>query len=230
MSTIPIEDVSLALAIQDYMPIILSAVGLFFLARLCGRADPRLGDLAFTGMIVITIGGLSKATWKVIAATMTQDVVLLERMLFGLMAPGFIFVALAFLAATGVERARHPARVTSRMAVALLVLAFGFGLSQSGVMGIEMFLLALTVIASTTVYVRAIQVARARDLPAAAALFTFALLAALSLGAIGSLDQTIALQWTEQLVNTAALAAFARAAYLLTVRVGAPAQAAVAER
>lgn len=215
---LPAEDVTLLLAIEDFLPIIFSAIGLFYLARLAGRADPRFGELARTGMIVITAGGLAKAVWKVVASTTGEDVVVLERTLFGLMAPGFVFVALALLAATNVARARRAAVVTSRTAVALLALAIGFGIGQSGVRGLELFLLLVTVIASTAVYVRGIQVARARDVQGAAALFGFTLVAAYVLGGVGAMDQTVALQWTEQLVNTVAQLAFARGAWLLSQR------------
>jgi hypothetical protein len=75
------------------------------------------------------------------------------------------------------------------------------------------FAVALADLALIVLCVRA---CRRRRLTAAAVLFGLNLVGVLVLGRLGAIDdQTAALQWVEQSVNTVAAAAFATAAWLL---------------
>ena len=218
MPQIPVEQVTLTLAIASFGPALLAAIGLFFLARLTNRTERRLGDLASTGMIVTTIGGLARAVWMVVAATRRIDAPVLDGTELGLIAPGLVFVALAFLAATGVERVRRPAHVTSRTAVALLVLAFGFGFGQARLIGLDIILVAVAIVAATAVLGHAVHEAQRRGLPEAVVVLSCALAAMYAIVGLAALQQTTLLQWVIVVVHVGAMAAFARGAWILAQR------------
>lgn len=218
MAQLPVEQVPLTLALAAFGPPVLAAIGLYFIARLTNRAERRLGDLASTGMIVATIAMLARAVWMVVAATRRIDVSVLDGTVLGLVAPGLVFVALAFLAATGVERVRRAARVASRTAVALLVLAFGFGFGQARLIGLDVLLGVVAVAASAAVLGRAIHVAQQRGLAEAIVLLGVSLIAVFVLAGLAIPPQSLVLQWIQIVVHIGAMAAFARAAWILAQR------------
>lgn len=218
MAQLPAEQVPLSLALVAFGPPVLAAFGLFFIARITNRAERRLGDLASTGMIVATIAMLARAVWMVVAATRGIDVSVLDGTVLGLVAPGLVFVALAFLSATGVDPVRRAARVVSRTAVALLVLAFGFGFGQARLIGLDVLLGVVAVGASIAVLARGIHVAQQRGLTEASALLGAALIAVFVLAGLAIPPQTVPLQWIAIVVHIGAMAAFARSAWILAQR------------
>jgi len=216
MMSIPIHNYTLALGLEDLLPVIGSAIGLVLLARLVARLDRSLGTLALSGAVLVTLGGAAKAAWKLIVAVRhVEGAAFLERSLFGLMAPGFAFIAIALLAATGARFARRSAGRLRAGAAAPVIVAITFAAAQTGSRAVELTLLMVTVLASSALLVRAISISLAQGNTLGAGMFSFSLFAAFALGFIGSREQTIGLQWAEQLTNTASQAAFAFAAFLL---------------
>lgn len=216
MMSIPLEQYTLPLALEDLIPVLGSTIGLLFLARWIRTSDATAGAVALWGVLCVTLGGASKASWKLlVAVTHADGAPFLERSLFGFMAPGFVLVAVAMLAVTGVAAGGRALRLFSSPVASAILVAACFTAAQTGIRAAELVLLSITIIASTTVGVQAIRAARAAGRTVAAALFAFNLTVAFALGAIGAREQTITLQWTEQILNSVSQSAFAFAAFTL---------------
>jgi CoA:oxalate CoA-transferase len=50
------EEYTLALALEDFIPVIFSSLGLYFVSRMVAQVDARLGRMVVLGWILITIG------------------------------------------------------------------------------------------------------------------------------------------------------------------------------
>ncbi len=220
---------TLALALEDYLPVIFSSIGLYFISRMVARVDARLGQMAAIGWILITIGGFLKATWKLtMALTSSQtDLVWLDKGMFIWMAAGFTLVAFAawFMSEmrSGKER---PKRIwLGPLAVLLLVLPaiFFTGFPDVTVNTWRFILLGVMTIGNVVLVVLLIQQARRLGLNKVALLFLANIVIVFILSGLARIpDQTIPLQWVEQILNTIAQGAFAYAAYKLTQTAAAP--------
>jgi len=108
-------------AIEDFVPVLLSAAGLWLISRWVGSTDTRLGGWAIVGTALVALGGLSKATHKLLLTTANADVTLLDAALFPLLAAGFAVVA------ASVWSAAHPHRpVLASLLAAPVVWVIGF--------------------------------------------------------------------------------------------------------
>ena len=65
---------SLALALEDFVPVVLSAFGLLVVARLARVRSASLGRVALLAASLIVLGGASRASWKVIVASGGPDI------------------------------------------------------------------------------------------------------------------------------------------------------------
>jgi len=88
-----------ALAVEDFVPVVLAAAALVITAQACGRRLPRTFPVALLGAIAVSLGGLGKATWKLLVATGCWEYPILERLLFPCLAFGFTALAWALLSA-----------------------------------------------------------------------------------------------------------------------------------
>ncbi|WP_372727735.1 hypothetical protein [Nocardioides sp.] len=96
MAIDPCTEYGLALALEDFVPVILAGAGALALARTCGLRHPRVAIPAFAGAVLVTAGGLGKALWKtLVAAEPCRNVPLLEQLLFPCLAFGFAALAWA---------------------------------------------------------------------------------------------------------------------------------------
>jgi len=66
---------SLALAIEDFVPVLLTAFGLLLIVRMIRRVDPGAGAWAALGAVVVVAGGLSRASWKLVMTAGGPDLV-----------------------------------------------------------------------------------------------------------------------------------------------------------
>ncbi|MCG5526235.1 hypothetical protein LRB11_15065 [Ectothiorhodospira haloalkaliphila] len=87
------DQFTLPLALFNFLPVLLTAVGLGFLVHLLGHLRSDLRGWAMVGAALVVAGGLSKAIWKLLATLTGQDVVWLSNALFLLIGPGFILLA-----------------------------------------------------------------------------------------------------------------------------------------
>lgn len=213
-------DFPLPLALFNFLPVAVTGVALVLLARLAQDADPSLAPLAWTGAALTLLGGLSKASWKLIAAASGADVAWLGNALFPLMAPGFALLALA---AWGIARRLWGRAVPRGLPVAGLVLvlaAFAVAALRQWVLEIPRgWFLPLLVLASLgNLGLSLVLIACAARLRA----WWAAGLVALNLAMIFALQpiamaspKTLALHWLEQSLTALGTAGFALGIWLL---------------
>ncbi len=216
------ETYNLTLALQDYMPILFSVIGLYFISRMVRTIHAQLGAVAIVGSMLIFIGGFLKATWKLIMAlTESQvNIVWFDKGMFLWMAPGFTLVAFSLWFMRQVQRGKAPQRVWLGLGVTLvsLIVAILFtGFPDPAVNTWRFILLGVMTIGNVGMVILLIQQARDVNQNRLAALFLVHIMIIFVLSGLARLpDQSIPLQWTEQLLNTFAQGIFAYAAWKLS--------------
>lgn len=212
-----LEGYTIVLALQDFMPVMLSAAGLFALAIMIGRAHPVSGRMAVLGATFVTVGGLSKAAWKLIMAASNEqiDITVMDDALFWLMGPGFTLMAYALSYALRVMRGAALKRANVWLVpcgvVGLFVAVAAAFLFVPGSRTWNAVMLGMTTLGSFVLGGLAIRAALKAVRPGIAALFAFNLVCILVLAGMARVpSQTVALQWFEQILNT-----FSNGAFLL---------------
>ncbi|TCJ97127.1 hypothetical protein [Nocardia alba] len=195
-------DYPVSLAIEDFAPVLLTTIGVVLLRRTVPDRGAVLVAAALIGC-----GGAAKATAKLLAATGHGDYPWLRGALFPLLTLGFGLLCLVLTRAAG----PIPRWLLVLVPGLIVTCAAGAVLAGDPIV----FLVSTTVFA-TLAGIRLIDTARRRGDTLAASLFGIQLLVFFILGSLASRpDQTVALQWAEQLSNTVAQAAFAYAAWRL---------------
>ncbi|UGY91946.1 hypothetical protein [Streptomyces gobiensis] len=204
-----------SLALEDFVPVVLTGVAAARLVKPIGRAAPRARTVAATGAALVFAGGLSKAGWKLTVALDGPDIQPLNKALFPLLALGFLLLAHALLSAplTGdTPRARRSPPLWG-FAVTWTAAAIGSLALRS-----TLPLMVLTIAAVTVCGVRLILLASSAGEPRAATATGLWLLGTYALGPLAARpDQSVALQWVEQSCNTLTQAALVYAAWRLSV-------------
>lgn len=219
---------SVPLALEDFLPVIFSALGLYLLASMITKMNDDCKNMAYLGFILVTLGGLSKATWKLIYALSEgqTNIVMMDNALFFFLSTGFIFVAFALIYAqrnlSGKESPSNIWLVPGVLAVITLITAFGisFTMYDPEREGRQMWffiLLGMTTIFNFLTLGLAINQSRQQKQWLAVVLFLVNLSAVIILqGLARAAEQTESLQWIEQITNTIAQVGFAYAVWLLS--------------
>jgi hypothetical protein len=194
-STIDVcEEYKLALAIEDFVPVVLAAAALVFLAQGVGRRVPSVLPVALVGAIVVALGGLGKATWKLLVASGCWEYPILEQLLFPCLAFGFSALAWALLSAKrGTALPGWP------------FAAFPVGAAVGALwMGENWPLLIAAAVGATVLGITAAVMAFGAHKPSVGALFVLYVLGTNILPPLAAQpDQSAELQWAEQLTNSA---------------------------
>ena len=211
---------TISLALVDFIPVIFSAIGVFLIAQMIARLDHASGRVSYLAAGLITLGGLTKAVWKLVIAATGNDIAGLDDLLFVFLGPGFTLLSWALWNAQLIMANKTiPRRVWLRP-LAVIAL-FGIGALSAGVIQPAArywvyILLTLTTFANLAVGILLIRQAKQQNLNLAVGLFIFNLLAVFALSGMARVpEQTIALQWVEELLNALAQGAFAFAAWRL---------------
>jgi len=214
------QDYSLALALFDYLPVVVSALGLYWLARLIGATDTIPAGPPLLAVVLIIGGGLCKASWKLWWVLTGNDLVSLANMLFILMAPGMVLLAMYCHAAQrcwrGDSTIAHPGRITAL--VIALVYGASFTTSQLDPLGRGWFflLLACASLANITISALLIRFAWLQQQTGTALIFAVSILLILSLSALARISAGSApLQWLAEILNLLAHGTFALAVWRL---------------
>lgn len=228
---------TIPMALEDFLPVLLSVIGLYFLSRMVSHMDKDSGRMAYLGTALVAVGGFSKALWKLIMALtiannggsllLAEDamkntagqVAWLDNNLFLFMAPGFTLLAFALWYGQkkmyGGQRPPNVWLVPGIISLAAVGAAVFLGVSREG-RAWFFVLLAVTTVANFAVSGLAIRQCRRQNLTALAGLFALNVFAILMLQGMARVpDQSIPLQWTQQIINTLSNGAFAFAAYKL---------------
>jgi hypothetical protein len=206
-------NVTVPMALEDYLPVSLAAIGWIYLARMLARRDEAWGRLAWAGLALITLGGLCKATWKLLIAANGTDVWPLNTALFALMCPGFLLTAWALW------RSRVTRPNAAQVWGAPLLLA-GLALGAAAYLGLAKgsrawfpLLIGLTTLGNLLAIIWLMRRSLNWGLRSLAALFLFNLSVSFALARMS--DQTVTLQWVKQGINTLSQLAFMFAAMKL---------------
>lgn len=214
------NDFTPALAIFNFLPVVLTGVALWFLSRYVADQNPDDHRLALLAGGLILTGGLAKATWKLIAATTGVDLVWLANALFPLMAPGFALLAVALWGAVRHQHGRPIPDGRWQIGLGVVVIAFTAAALRQWVLEVPrgwfMPLLTLASLGNLATSLLLIGVCLGLHRWGTALLFTVNLLMIFALQPIAMMNpKTLALHWTEQSLTALGTTCFALAAYRL---------------
>lgn len=220
---------SVPLALEDFLPVIFSALGLYLLAGMITKMNVDCKNMAYLGFILVALGGLSKATWKLIYALSEgqTNIVMMDNALFFFLSTGFIFVSFALIYAqrnlSGKSSPNNVWLVPGVLAIITLITAFGISITmhdpeREGRQMWFFILLGMTTIFNFLTLGLAINQSRQQKQWLALGLFVVNLSAVIILqGLARAAEQTESLQWIEQITNTIAQVGFAYAVWLLSI-------------
>ena len=213
-------DYTLNLALVDFLPVIFSGVGVFLIARMIQRFDATSGKVAYLAVMLIVMGGLSKAVWKLTIAATGSDILGLDDMLFVFLGPGFTLFSWSLWNAQQVMQGKTIAKNVWLRPLGVIAL-FGIGaisakLAQPDERYWFFILLTLTTFANMAVSVLVIRQSLWQGQRLAAALFIVNLVGVFALNGMARVDQTIAMQWVEEGLQVFIQLAFAVAAWMMT--------------
>ncbi len=206
-----------ALALLDFAPVFLLALGLFFLAQLVDRLDSRCRRMALTGFALTTLGGLARASSNLALAFAGPDIPLLTTALYVFAGPGFTLMAAALIraraTALGRPENRDPWLAPTAVSWLFLLAAFYLNATVEGDAW-SRALLVLAVIGSAATSITSALLGWRRQLHMAAGLFAWSIAGTTAVVLLhGLVSQTIWIQMFEVILNLSAQAAFAFAAW-----------------
>ncbi len=210
-------DYSLSVALFDFLPVLLCATALAFLAQGISRKHHAIAPLAWGAALLIPLGGLCKASWKLSVALGQAPTDWLENLLFIFMAPGFVIMAYSFSRAHRAWRlgiSAPQAQFSGARLLLWIAVPAGGSLSlyllSSETRLWFFWLLGITTLANASLLIQALLAARWSGLgwPTMAAL-VYNLLATFALGGLARLPDSEASAWIQEGLNFSAQAALA---------------------
>jgi hypothetical protein len=212
-----LKALAIVLALVDFAPVFFLALGLFFLAQLVDRLEPRCRRMSLAGLALVTLAGLAGAASNLSLAVLGEAIPLLAATTYVFGAPGFTLVAAALFRARATVREkrveRDPWLVPAVVSWAFLIAAFYLNDSLAGAAWARV-LAVLVLMATIASCFAAAALGWRRQLHMAAALFAFnAAGTALVLALRSFAPESIWIQAVEALVNLAAQSAFAFASW-----------------
>ncbi|MFN4293398.1 MAG: hypothetical protein ACK4JD_04620 [Thermoflexales bacterium] len=212
-------DFPLVMAIQNYMPVALSALGLIWIAQMIRATHAAAGRLAFVGVALVVLAGILKASWKLVMSVARVDAPLLSQSLFPLIAPGFTFVAWALFLSRQM-RGRNGSDAVVWLPPALVsasALLFALALAVTRPDRTWVFvLIGVATVANVALATLLIHSALRRRSAPAAALFALNLVVTFALSGIAGMpNKSLEVHWIEQIISTISNAGFAWAAWML---------------
>jgi hypothetical protein len=212
---------TLALALEDYLPVLFTLFALIWLSRVVYQMDKQSGFIAVFGLVLVTLGGVLKASGKLIWVISEQKVDWMSDSLFLLLAPGF--ASLVWGIWNGQKRLFRDKKPYGiwLLPASLLILIVG-GTIYTSVLNLSRIwffvLLTLVVVMSSLMIVLLSRHAFHYRQRRIAFLFLFYLVLTLILnGMARTPSPTIDVEWIKQLVNTAAAMILAFASWRLWV-------------
>ena len=209
------HEYSLAVALFDYLPVLVAGLGTLCLAKAISQRQAALAPVAWCAALAVPLGGACKASWKLLIALDQPPLPWLENLLFLLLAPGFLTLAACL----------HRATATSPQSIGWGLVAWAamapFGALAAWLVWPEarwwfVWLLALTVLGSTALIIIAIRQARRLALPwPVPAALLYNLVAGFVLSGLSRLPPGESTAWLQEGINLTSQAAFAYGAWQL---------------
>lgn len=214
------SDFTLGLALYDFLPVVLTGVAVWYLARLVMARGVPNGGLAFVGAGLVFAAGLSKAMWKLNVTLTGQDLTWLANLLFPLMAPGFVLIGVGIWAVERQLRGKQAPpwiwAATVAAIVAVYVLAFVRIVDPQIERGWFMPMMGMASVGNIGLTVLLIVLSLRYSKWGLAILFVINLAMVFVLIPIAQIEpKTISLHWIEQTITSGGAAAFALASFRL---------------
>jgi hypothetical protein len=214
---------SIALALQDFLPVALSSIGLFYLAELAAlvaRGKGIIRWLALAGAWITMLGGGIKAAWKLNLAVTGNNIGWMDNQLFFLLGAGFTLLAWSFITArryaAGKKVQSYSWLVPLIIIAVFYVAGFYVRSAYPNVRWWIFILLGLTTIANFTLSGTSIRQAFEQRQIHVAIFFILNIVCIIALqGLTRTGNRAESMQWIEQTINTFSNGAFAYAAWAL---------------
>ncbi len=175
----------LALALFDFLPTFAFLIGALFLIRMaficCGIS---CGYMMMAGSILVFLGGFMKAVWKLLFVTGMANINWMSEAQFILLSIGFLAICISVILMA------RKLRAAPNLAVLLGIVPWKLPF---------LFLMILTSLGAEGILA---YIAFRRNLRPAAAGFIVAVMGILAMGVFAGGDQSVAMQWIEEVVNT----------------------------
>jgi hypothetical protein len=179
------ETYPISLALVDFLPNIAFLVGAFYLVKtayICrGSGCARM---LMAGTLLVFLGGFLKATWKLLYAADIADIQWMSQAQFVLLGIGFLAMCVSVILMARKRKAAASAAVLLGMAPWKIPFLFVMTLTSLGAEGILAY------------------IAYRRKVRPAAVGFVIGVMGILAMGSLASAEQTIAMQWIEETINT----------------------------
>ncbi len=207
---IPVE-----LALEDYLTVIFSGIGLILLTKMVFEMDRTLGRMALIGSILTIAGGALKATGKLVLALDKPDIAFLNLGLFPLIAPGFTLVGWSLFQVRKIMQGKPVSRQPWLVpAIVIGVFALGSGALFNAGGPWRVPLILLSSVANISLLVMLAIAAWKRDMKMVSGFYITTLVIVLIMSQMAQIPFTdIAVIWFEQLTQTFAQALFAFASW-----------------
>lgn len=208
------EQYSLALAIENLLPLAFLTVGLLFVVRMLNRKNELVGELSYVSAFLIIAGNLLSAIGKLLNALYGYNGPWMKNSLLFLSAPGFVCLAWALRRASVKEMTAGKVWLLPIcFNGALLALTAALKMVKGGQTWLNLLLTVVT-IASVAAFVQLALMALHRQQQLIAGFFILSLGMSLALAFRGT-DGSEAAEWAQQISNTLSQAIFAFAAVKL---------------
>ncbi len=208
-------DANMALALEDFVPVILSGIGLTLLTRMIWELERGLGQMAAIGTVITVIGGLLKASAKVVWAVTGDDILWMSQSLFPMLGIGFTLFGWSLYQVRRVFQNKPPLSMPWLVPAIVIAIFGGFSI-YVGIAGgpWKLVMLALATLANLSFHIMLIGASWKRGMRLVGALFLIDMLIVLLMsGMAPSMEQTIAMQWFEQLMQSFSQGCFALASW-----------------
>jgi hypothetical protein len=209
---------TISLALVDFFPVIFTAIGLIYIARMVSYISTAHGQAAYVGAVLTVAGGFFKAVWKLLIASSggTIDINWMEDGLFVWMAPGYTLLLWSVWQTVRSVNNKQTwnAWITPLVVIGLMFAgSFYLYTSDPASPAWERVLLSVMVLATVITGLLLIVFGFRQKMPLAGWLFIVNLVGIFLLNGLARMDtQTIALQWIEEAINAISWLCFAIAA------------------
>lgn len=201
------ENYTLGLALFDYLPVIAAGFGLYFICSYCAGLGNYRGRWVIAIPAIALIGGVLKASWKLIYAINGVDNRWMSDQLFFFLAPAYVLMAVLVISALRSNARQHDLPSGWwRSGLIIVVIVIGVALYlKSNVPGRAWSILLLATLSLANLLFLLSLVSHAWGRRNRVAVSCFMLNLALSFGLVGlaRMEQTAGLQWIEEFLNLA---------------------------
>lgn len=210
---------TLSLALLDFLPVLFTGLGLFYLGRLVSQVLPVQGRIAFLGGLLIVAGGFFRALWKLLMAISGSEVDInwMEESLFVLMTPGYLLLAWSVwqtMRALQGKTTSNPWFPPFALILVTFLASYFLFITTPGSPAWERILLSVMVAATLGTDLLLIALAIRMNLFLLGVLFALNLLGIFVLNGLARLpEQTIGLHWMAEGINALTWLVFAVSAW-----------------